>query len=217
MTGSTVRLGYYDQLGVELDLDPAGARRGHRRQSGMPDWRDAALLEQFWFDDDAQWAPIGLLSGGERRRLQLLLTLAAQPNVLLLDEPTNDLDIDTLRVLEEFLDDWPGALVVVSHDRAFLERTVTDVVVFDGTGRVGPPARGLRRVGGRAPGRPRRSPGPGRGGGRRPPGTRWRFVEPSADSGGASSGLRAVFRAARPSAADGSVPDRCARPARCAT
>ncbi len=143
VTGSTVRLGYYDQLGVELDLTQRvrDAVTGGVRE---PDWRDAALLEQFWFSTDAQFAPIGLLSGGERRRLQLLLTLAAQPNVLLLDEPTNDLDIDTLRVLEEFLDDWPGALVVVSHDRAFLERTVTDVVVFDGTGRV------ARRPGGYA-------------------------------------------------------------------
>jgi ATP-binding cassette subfamily F protein uup len=61
------------------------------------DWSDAALLERFWFDGDAQWAPIGTLSGGERRRLQLLLTLATRPNVLLLDEPTNDLDLDSLR------------------------------------------------------------------------------------------------------------------------
>ncbi|MGZ4682850.1 MAG: ABC-F family ATP-binding cassette domain-containing protein [Acidimicrobiales bacterium] len=143
VTGSTVRLGYYDQLGVELDLTQR-VRDSVTGGTRDPDWRDAALLERFWFSTDAQFAPIGLLSGGERRRLQLLLTLAAQPNVLLLDEPTNDLDIDTLRVLEDFLDDWPGALVVVSHDRAFLERTVTDVVVFDGTGRV------ARRPGGYA-------------------------------------------------------------------
>ena len=97
----------------------------------QPDWQDARLLERFWFDADAQWAPIGLLSGGERRRLQLVLVLRARPNVLLLDEPTNDLDLDTLRVLEDFLEDWPGALVVVSHDRAFLERTVADVLVID--------------------------------------------------------------------------------------
>jgi ATP-binding cassette subfamily F protein uup len=141
--GPTVRLGYYDQVGVTLD--PAQRVRdavtGGARQ---PDWQDAALLESFWFDTDAQWAPIGLLSGGERRRLQLLLVLATKPNVLLLDEPTNDLDIDTLRVLEEFLDDWPGALIVVSHDRAFLERTVTDVMVMDGERRPG------RRPGGYA-------------------------------------------------------------------
>jgi ATP-binding cassette subfamily F protein uup len=81
-------------------------------------------LERFWFDTDAQFAPISTLSGGERRRLQLLLVLASKPNVLLLDEPTNDLDLDTLRALEDFLDDWPGALIVVSHDRTFLDRTV---------------------------------------------------------------------------------------------
>jgi ATP-binding cassette subfamily F protein uup len=97
----------------------------------QPDWEDAAFLERFWFDGDAQRAPIGLLSGGERRRLQLVLTLRAKPNVLFLDEPTNDLDLDTLRVLEDVLDGWPGAVVVVSHDRAFLERTVTDVLVLD--------------------------------------------------------------------------------------
>ena len=141
--GSTVRIGYYDQVGVTLDPKQRvrdAVTGGHR----VPDWQDAALLESFWFDADAQWAPIELLSGGERRRLQLLLVLAAKPNVLLLDEPTNDLDIDTLRVLEEFLDDWPGALIVVSHDRAFLERTVADVMVMDGVARPG------RRPGGYA-------------------------------------------------------------------
>jgi len=134
--GPTVALGYYDQVG--RTLDPAQRVReavtGGARDA---DWRDARLMERFWFDGDAQWAPIGLLSGGERRRLQLLLVLAARPNVLLLDEPTNDLDLDTLRVLEDFLEDWPGALVVVSHDRAFLERCVDDVVVLDGAGGAG--------------------------------------------------------------------------------
>jgi ATP-binding cassette subfamily F protein uup len=134
--GPTARIGYYDQVGVTLDPKQRvrdAVTGGHRQ----PDWQDAALLESFWFDGDAQWAPIELLSGGERRRLQLLLILAAKPNVLLLDEPTNDLDLDTLRVLEEFLDDWPGALIVVSHDRAFLERTVADVMVMDGTRKPG--------------------------------------------------------------------------------
>ncbi len=130
VTGTTVQLGMYGQRGV--DLDPT--MRVERAVAGphrSPDWEDARFLERFWFDADAQRAPIGLLSGGERRRLQLVLALRAKPNVLLLDEPTNDLDLDTLRVLEDVLEDWPGAVVVVSHDRAFLERTVTDVIVID--------------------------------------------------------------------------------------
>jgi len=91
-------------------------------------------MKRFWFDGDAQFAPIGMLSGGERRRLQLLLTLVEQPNVLLLDEPTNDLDLDTLRALEDYLDEWPGIVVVVSHDRTFLDRTVSEVMALDGDG-----------------------------------------------------------------------------------
>jgi ATP-binding cassette subfamily F protein uup len=130
VVGSTVSLAIWDQLGADLDPD-VRVRDAVAGPARKADWSDAALLERFWFDGDAQWAPIGTLSGGERRRLQLLLTLAARPNVLLLDEPTNDLDLDSLRALEDFLDDWPGALVVVSHDRAFLERTVADVIVID--------------------------------------------------------------------------------------
>jgi len=132
--GPTVRLGYYDQTGG--DLDPAmrvrDAVAGPTRQANV---EETLLLERVWFDRDSQWAPIGTLSGGERRRLQLLLVLSERPNVLLLDEPTNDLDLDTLRVLEDFLEEWPGALIVVSHDRAFLERVVEDALVLDGTGR----------------------------------------------------------------------------------
>ena len=134
--GSTVRLGYYDQRGAELPLD-LRVREVVAGPARQPDWADAALLERLWFDDDAQWAPVRLLSGGERRRLQLALVLRQAPNVLLLDEPTNDLDLDTLRALEDMFDAWPGTLVVVSHDRAFLERTVEDVIVLDGRGHAG--------------------------------------------------------------------------------
>ncbi len=132
--GTTVKIGYYDQLGRNLDLTQR-VRDAVAGEKGAPSIADGKLMRQFWFDDDTQMAPIGTLSGGERRRLQLLLTLIEQPNVLLLDEPTNDLDLDTLRALEEFLDDWPGIVVVVSHDRVFLDRTVTEVLAIDGHGR----------------------------------------------------------------------------------
>ena len=132
-TGPTVRLGYYDQRGS--DLDPSlRVRDAVAGKAGQPSWEQVELMERFRFDADAQWAPIATLSGGERRRLQLLLVLSSRPNVLLLDEPTNDLDLDTLRALEDHLDDWPGTLVVVSHDRALLERTAEDALVLDGTG-----------------------------------------------------------------------------------
>ena len=131
--GSTVELGYFRQLGVDLDPN-ARAREVIAGPDRKPDWTDARLLSSFWFDDDAQWAPVSTLSGGERRRLELLTVLASKPNVLLLDEPTNDLDLETLRSLEDFLEDWPGAVVVVSHDRAFLERVVADALVVDGEG-----------------------------------------------------------------------------------
>ncbi len=129
VTGPTARIAIHDQTG--RDLDPTmRVRQAVAGDRAQPDWWDAALLERFWFDSAAQRSPIGLLSGGERRRLQLVLTLAAKPNVLLLDEPTNDLDLDTLRAVEDFLDDWPGAVIVVSHDRTFLDRTVDDVLVI---------------------------------------------------------------------------------------
>ncbi len=133
--GATVRIGYYDQLGRELDLTQR-VRDAVAGDKGQPSLEDLALMRRFWFDGDAQFAPMGTLSGGERRRLQLLLTLVEQPNVLLLDEPTNDLDLDTLRALEDLLDDWPGIAVVVSHDRAFLDRTVDEVWALDGAGGV---------------------------------------------------------------------------------
>src|SRR5581483_4541308 len=132
-TAGTVVLSYYDQTG--RDLDPA--RRVREIVAGtaaQPGWEQVRLMERFRFDDDLQWATVGTLSGGERRRLQLLLALTAFPNVLLLDEPTNDLDLDTLRALEDFLEAWPGSLVVVSHDRALLERTAEEAIILDGQG-----------------------------------------------------------------------------------
>ncbi|HEX2562602.1 MAG TPA: ABC-F family ATP-binding cassette domain-containing protein, partial [Acidimicrobiales bacterium] len=134
--GSTVRLGHYDQRSADLPPD-VRVREVVAGPTRQPDWTDAALLERLWFDNDAQWAPVRLLSGGERRRLQLALVLRQGPNVLLLDEPTNDFDLDTLRALEDLLDAWPGTLVAVSHDRAFLERTIEDVIVLDGRGNAG--------------------------------------------------------------------------------
>jgi ABC transport system ATP-binding/permease protein len=131
--GPTVVVGYYDQLGVKLDL---GARvqelvaGPHRTPGSLP---DVELMKRFLFTGELPFAKVGTLSGGERRRLQLLLVIAGRPNVLFLDEPTNDLDLDTLRILEDFLEEWPGALVVVSHDRTFLART-TDRLVAVGAG-----------------------------------------------------------------------------------
>jgi ATP-binding cassette subfamily F protein uup len=129
--GRTVQVAHLSQDLEELDP----ARRvlesveeiKRRITVGKREWSAGQLLERLGFRGDAQWTPIADLSGGERRRLQLLRLLMAEPNVLLLDEPTNDLDIETLTELEDLLDGWPGTLVVVSHDRYFLER-VTDVV-----------------------------------------------------------------------------------------
>jgi ATP-binding cassette subfamily F protein uup len=141
--GPTVIVGYYDQTGIELD--PAARVRevvaGPTRAPGGPE--DKALLDRFWFDGALSFAPVSTLSGGERRRLQLLVVLATRPNVLLLDEPTNDLDLDTLRIVEDYLDDWPGTLVTVSHDRAFLERATEQLVALGPDGRLRPVAGGL--------------------------------------------------------------------------
>ena len=96
----------------------------------------SSMLERFGFTGDKLTARLGDLSGGERRRFQLLRLLLSEPNVLLLDEPTNDLDIDTLNVLEDFLDSWPGTLIVVSHDRYFLERVTDSIWALQGDGQI---------------------------------------------------------------------------------
>jgi ABC-type multidrug transport system ATPase subunit len=96
----------------------------------------AQLAEEFGFTDRRLWTVVGDLSGGERRRLQLLRLLAAEPNVLLLDEPTNDLDTDTLAALEDLLDSWPGTIVVASHDRYLLERVCDRMIGMFGDGRL---------------------------------------------------------------------------------
>ena len=154
--GPTVVIGYYDQQGVELDPEARvqDLVAGPHRSPGS--LADVELMKRFWFAGELPFARVGTLSGGERRRLQLLLVLAGRPNVLFLDEPTNDLDLDTLRILEDFLEDWPGALVMVSHDRTFLERTTERLVTVEAGGTVSGVRGGVARVAG--PGRARRPP-----------------------------------------------------------
>jgi len=137
--GQTVRLGYLSQDVAELDptMRVLEAVESVRRRMTLGDGREltaSALLERFGFASDRQWTPVGDLSGGERRRLQLLRLLMDEPNVLLLDEPTNDLDLDTLTALEDLLDGWAGTLIAASHDRYFLERVCDDVVALVGAG-----------------------------------------------------------------------------------
>jgi ATP-binding cassette subfamily F protein uup len=138
--GRTVQLAHLSQNLEELDpsrrvLESVEEIK-RRITVGKREWTAGQLLERLGFGNDRQWTPIGDLSGGERRRLQLLRLLMAEPNVLLLDEPTNDLDIETLTEVEDLLDGWPGTLVVVSHDRYFLERVTDRIVGLLGDGRV---------------------------------------------------------------------------------
>jgi ATP-binding cassette subfamily F protein uup len=134
-----VRLAHLSQ---ELDeLDPTvrvlEALESVRTRIAIADGRELTagqLCERFGFVGNSQWTAVGELSGGERRRLQLMRLMMGEPNVLLLDEPTNDLDIDTLTALEDLLDGWPGTLVVVSHDRYFVERVCDDVYALTDNG-----------------------------------------------------------------------------------
>ncbi|HEV8562828.1 MAG TPA: ABC-F family ATP-binding cassette domain-containing protein [Actinophytocola sp.] len=138
--GKTVRWAYLTQ---ELHDQPASVRVleaveeiAKRVVLGKQELSASMLLERFGFPANRQWTPVGELSGGERRRLQLCRLLMTEPNVLLLDEPTNDLDIDTLQQLEDLLDSWPGTLVVVSHDRYLIERVCDGVYALFGDGRI---------------------------------------------------------------------------------
>jgi len=139
--GETVVIGYYDQESRALNdeqkvIDYVREVAEHVRTVDGKMITASQMLEKFLFQPAEQYALIGKLSGGERRRLYLLRVLMSAPNVLLLDEPTNDLDIPSLMALEEYLDDFAGALIVVSHDRYFLDRTINQVFKFEGDGRV---------------------------------------------------------------------------------
>lgn len=141
ITGATVHLGYYDQESTALDenqrvFDNITDVAEIIRTADGGRITAAQMLERFRFPRPMQQAYIRTLSGGERRRLYLLRTLMMAPNVLLLDEPTNDLDIETLSILEDYLDDFDGVLLVVSHDRYFLDRTVEHIFAFEGEGRI---------------------------------------------------------------------------------
>lgn len=141
--GDTVRISYFEQDG---DSIPQGISvldyiRDHAERLRLSEGaaQDAALLlERFGFDRDFQALPVERLSGGERRRLQLVRILAEAPNFLLLDEPTNDLDIETIEALEEFLEGFQGCIVAVSHDRAFLDRIARFLLVIEPGGKVSP-------------------------------------------------------------------------------
>ena len=133
--GPTVAASYFEQDSGEINLDLTIQElvAGPHGSPGSPS--DLALMKRFWFTGSLPRSKASDLSGGERRRLQLLLALAARPNVLFLDEPTNDLDLETIRLIEDFLSQWGGTLIVASHDRAFLSRTTDRLleVTADGT------------------------------------------------------------------------------------
>ncbi|MFG2099227.1 ABC-F family ATP-binding cassette domain-containing protein [Micromonospora echinaurantiaca] len=139
-TGSTVRPAFLSQelaeLPSQLRVLEAVEEVARRVQLGDREISAAQLAEIFGFDDRRLWTPVGDLSGGERRRLQMLRLLAGEPNVLLFDEPTNDLDTDTLAALEDLLDSWPGTIVVASHDRYLIERVTDTAYGMFGDGRL---------------------------------------------------------------------------------
>ena len=139
--GETVVFGYFSQEGLRIkeDLRVIEYVKGIAESfplEGGGSLSASQFLERFLFTPEQQYTPVGRLSGGERKRLQLLSVLFGNPNFLILDEPTNDLDLPTLGVLEGFLEDFQGCLVIVSHDRYFMDRLVDHLLVFEGEGRV---------------------------------------------------------------------------------
>ncbi|MBV7274144.1 ABC-F family ATP-binding cassette domain-containing protein [Clostridium sp. PL3] len=139
--GETVKIGYFSQEGREMDESLRVIEYVREGGEFIKDSEGelisaSKMLENFLFDSNMQWTPISKLSGGERRRLQLLRMLMEAPNVLVLDEPTNDLDIQTLTILENYLDSFEGTVIAVSHDRYFLDRTSEKLLVFEGNGTI---------------------------------------------------------------------------------
>ncbi|ABZ93223.1 ATP-binding protein of an ABC transporter complex [Leptospira biflexa serovar Patoc strain 'Patoc 1 (Ames)'] len=140
--GLNTKVGYFDQTSAELPLDRNVLEyikdvAGEMIETESGEKISAAkMLERFLFDGKLQYTPIAKLSGGERRRLYLVQILMTGPNFLILDEPTNDLDIQTLSVLESFLDEFPGTVVIVSHDRYFLDRTAESLLIFRKEGKL---------------------------------------------------------------------------------
>lgn len=138
--GDTVRIGYFSQENEALD-ETKGVLEYLKETAEFIQTVDgymsaSAMCEEFLFDSTLQYQKIAKLSGGEKRRLYLLKVLISSPNVLILDEPTNDLDISTLCILEDYLDSFQGILIVVSHDRYFLDRVVNKLFVYDGAGHI---------------------------------------------------------------------------------
>lgn len=137
--GSTVKIGYFSQESEDMDeslkaIDYIKETAEYIKSASGELISASKLMETFLFEGEMQYTHIHRLSGGERRRLYLLKILMGEPNILILDEPTNDLDIDTLKVLESYIDNFGGAVIAVSHDRYFLDRTANRIFAFQGEG-----------------------------------------------------------------------------------
>lgn len=138
--GETVKTGFFTQENTDMDqnlrvIEYIRSMAEHI-ETASGSLSASQMLERFLFPPSVQWTPISKLSGGEKRRLYLLSILMGAPNILLLDEPTNDLDIQTLTILEAYLDEFPGAVITVSHDRYFLDRTANRIFSFEGNGEI---------------------------------------------------------------------------------